>query len=57
MTFHDTYISQATQVQDIIYCASLQFGEIISNQVVKKLKTTLTMIPNHTVPAFRPFLR
>ena len=35
------HVTQATHVQDIIDCASLQFGEVISNQVAKKLKTHL----------------
>ena len=33
------HITRATHVQDIIDCAPLQFGEVISNQVAKKLKT------------------
>ena len=35
------HITRATHVQDIIDCAPLQFGEVISNQVAKKLKTCL----------------
>jgi len=33
------HITRATHVQDIIDCAPLQFGEVISNEVAKKLKT------------------
>jgi len=34
------HVTKATKLQKIINCASLQFGEIISNRVAKKLKTS-----------------
>ena len=53
------HITKSTQFQAIIDCASLQFGEIINNQVAKKLKTSILKddIKSHrvsfeTIPAW-----